>query len=121
MLFGEKLKMLRCNAGYTQSELGKLIGVSDRVLGYYETNERFPKKQETLLSLAKIFNVSMDYLLGLSNDEVEPLDTGYGTLTNEHSQYLLKNIETLFKGNAISQDEKDVLVKGILDIYFKYK
>lgn len=44
MLFGDRVKQLRENSGMTQAELGKLIGVSDRVLGYYESNERFPRK-----------------------------------------------------------------------------
>ena len=38
MKFGDKLKKLRLDRGWSQAEAGKAIGVSERVYGYYETN-----------------------------------------------------------------------------------
>ena len=63
MTFGERLRTLRTEANMTQDELGNAIGVSSRVIGYYETDNRFPKDQETLIAIANLFNVSLDYLL----------------------------------------------------------
>lgn len=62
-MFGDRLKLLRKNSGYTQKELGEKLNVSGRVIGYYESNERFPDK-DTLTDIADFFNVSVDYLLG---------------------------------------------------------
>lgn len=62
-MFGDRLKLLRKNCNYTQKELGEKLNVSGRVIGYYESNERFPDK-ETLTRLADFFEVSVDYLLG---------------------------------------------------------
>lgn len=62
-MFGDRLKSLRKNSGYTQKELGEKLNVSGRVIGYYESNERFPDK-DTLTDIADFFKVSVDYLLG---------------------------------------------------------
>lgn len=63
MTFGQRIKQLRQERGLSQEELGKLVGVSSRVLGYYEADERFPRSRETLLAFAQAFQVSLDYLL----------------------------------------------------------
>ena len=63
MTFGERLRTLRTEAGLSQEELGQAIGVSARVVGYYETDDRFPKNQQILVGIAKTFQISLDYLL----------------------------------------------------------
>ena len=63
MTFGERLRMLRREAGLSQEELGKRAHVSARVIGYYEADDRFPRDPQTLIDLAKAFQVSLDYLL----------------------------------------------------------
>ena len=35
MIFGDRLKLLRKNSGYTQKELGEKLNISGRVVGYY--------------------------------------------------------------------------------------
>ncbi len=63
MGFGDRLKELREEKGITQKELGKIINISDRVIGYYEANNRFPKDEYVLKKLADFFEVSIDYLV----------------------------------------------------------
>ena len=74
-MFGKRLRMLRKEKGLTQVELSKSIGVSDRTLGYYETEERFPP-QDVLENIANYFNVSIDYLMGRTSksDTIPPQD-----------------------------------------------
>ena len=57
------LKKLRKNKGITQAELGKVLGVSPSTIGMYEQGRRTPDKN-SLLALARFFNVTTDYLLG---------------------------------------------------------
>lgn len=64
MTFGERLRKLRNDKGITQAQLGNIIGVSDRVVGYYESDDRFPKDDIILKKMADYFNISLDYLLG---------------------------------------------------------
>ena len=63
MTFGERLRTLRQESGMSQEELGYRIGVSARVVGYYESVDRFPKNQQILVDIAKAFQISLDYLL----------------------------------------------------------
>lgn len=63
MSFGDNLKTMRKAKGLSQHELGKIFGLSDRTIGYYEANERFPKNAQLLMSMASYFEVPIDYLL----------------------------------------------------------
>ena len=58
-----KIKELRIKAGMTQSELSSLLGIAQNTLSYWEQNKYQPDN-DTLLKLANIFNVTLDYLLG---------------------------------------------------------
>lgn len=62
-----RLRELRKEKGLTQNELAKLLNVSDRSVGFYETGDRDPDT-ETLKKLANLFDVTIDYLLCRSNN-----------------------------------------------------
>ncbi len=61
--FPQKLKTLRIQYGYSQKQVAEKVGVSPSVISSYETGERTPSA-EVLLSLAYLYNASIDYLLG---------------------------------------------------------
>lgn len=60
-----RIRDLRKEKGLTQSNLAKLLSVSDRTIGFYETGQRDPDTS-TLKTLSEYFDVSVDYLLGLT-------------------------------------------------------
>lgn len=63
--FGQRLAALRKAAGYTQQELAGEVGVSRRMIAYYEGQSEHPPT--TLLpALAQALHVSADELLGLA-------------------------------------------------------
>lgn len=62
-MFAKRLKELRLNSNMKQSDLANKIDVSPSTIGMYEQGRR-SADQETLIKLAEIFNVSVDYLLG---------------------------------------------------------
>lgn len=66
MNFNIILKELRKAANLTQEQLSVKLGCSAGAIGLYEQGRRKPD-DETLISLAKIFNVSIDYLLGFEH------------------------------------------------------
>ena len=66
MPISEKLKMLRDRHGLTLDELAERTGLSRSALSNYETNESKEVSQFALVTLAKFYGVSTDYLLGLS-------------------------------------------------------
>ena len=62
----ERLKQLRIEKGVTQKEVAAAIGVTFSAYAHYEQGIREPSNQ-ILISLCKYFNVSADYLLGLTD------------------------------------------------------
>lgn len=65
--FGSHLKSLRASRGITQKQLGESIGASERGIQNYEIGARKPT-YEMLIALADFFEVSLDYLVGRSDD-----------------------------------------------------
>lgn len=56
---GERIKELRLENGFTQMQLGKLIGVSQKAVDYWERSVNEPKATY-IISLVHIFNISFD-------------------------------------------------------------
>lgn len=67
-MFGKKLKELRKKADLTQKELADALGLSAAAIGLYEQNRRSPDI-ELLEKISRYFNVSTDYLIGISNSK----------------------------------------------------
>lgn len=62
--FGNILKQLRLQNNMTQAQLARKLDLTKSVISAYETGIRMPS-YETLISIAKIFKVTTDYLLGI--------------------------------------------------------
>ena len=66
--FKDRIFELRSEAGLTQQELAKAISFGKSIVYYWENGEREPNTK-ALIALSAFFNVSIEYLLGLSNDD----------------------------------------------------
>lgn len=66
---GVRLQQLRMNRNMSQSELGKALHRSKSVISAYENDLRIPPL-EVLTEIALIFNVSLDYLVGIDKIEM---------------------------------------------------
>ena len=64
----ERIRNLREDSELTQAELGKQINVPQRTYAYYESGERMIPPP-VLVSLAHFHGVSVDYLLGLTDQK----------------------------------------------------
>ena len=62
-MFQYRLVYLRKSFNLTQSDLGKILSMTQRSISRFETGETFPD-EKTLNLIADNFNVSTDYLLG---------------------------------------------------------
>ena len=69
LLVGARLAELRKERGMTQRELSKLLSVSVTTISGYENDQNNPN-DEIKVHIARIFNVSLDYLLGVVDEEV---------------------------------------------------
>ncbi len=61
--FGQRLARLRKARGFTQTELGQLVNLSQRMMTYYERRNAWPPAH-LLPRLAEILGVSLDELVG---------------------------------------------------------
>ncbi len=68
-----RIKELRLKNGMKQSDLAHLLNVKDAAISKYE-NEKIPLTSDTILLLSKIFRVSTDYLLGISENSLNSTD-----------------------------------------------
>lgn len=64
-LFPSRLRELRKEKGVSQDQLSKELGVSKSTIGLYETGDTLPDAK-TLRDLAVYFEVSADWLLGIT-------------------------------------------------------
>ena len=98
-VFKTRLRALR--GAKSQTEVANALNVSRTSLSHYESGERVPDIN-VLYSIAKYYNVSSDYLLGIT-DVAKPdiettaisLKTGLSKRSIEHLNYLKINDKTL--------------------------
>lgn len=65
-MVADRIKILREQRGYTQSELARLLGITRSSVNAWEQGISVPSTQ-CIVELADIFKVSTDYLLGVAN------------------------------------------------------
>ncbi len=65
--FVERLKLLREKKKISQRKLANLLNVSAGTVGAWETGRNEPS-HEMLIQIADLFNVSVDYLLGRTDN-----------------------------------------------------
>ncbi len=69
--FGERLFALRTTRGFTQVDLAKALGTTQRVISYYETKGELPTP-DFLVALVRVLGVSADELLGIKPAKLGP-------------------------------------------------
>lgn len=100
MEFSERLKELRKQAHLTQVELAGQLGIVQSSYADWERGKKKPT-QKNLVKIAQILSVSVDYLVGNSEENNDELD----------------NIELLFRMNSkgLTDEEKKVFKKELID------
>ena len=98
-----RLKELRESRHMSQQELGDLVGLSKSSIGYYEQGKHQPDLN-TLETLARFFDVTVDYLLGLSpmrnfafTEKEQQLITVYRQLPAEKRDILIEFLQIITK------------------------
>ena len=101
---GERIFRLRRERGVSQTELGAKVGVSQRVMSYYENGStRIPA--DALLKIADVLKVSVYELLGRAVSGRSPKDKKtwrlleqIGQLPGAHQRAILKTIDGFLRG-----------------------
>lgn len=94
LMLGERIYFYRKRMGISQKELAALLNVTNKAISKWETGVALPKS-ETIIELAKIFNVSSDELLNLANRSKEQKThepTSLKELCEQTTDYLQKKM-----------------------------
>ncbi len=97
---GKKLAQIRRGKGFSQRDLADKIGVSVRVISYYENESSYPPAQ-LLPKIAKALNVSLDEIFGLAN------------LKNLITPKNMKLWKKLQKAEDLTKSDQEMVVKLI--------
>jgi transcriptional regulator with XRE-family HTH domain len=104
--FGQRLKGLRLSRKWSQSNLSDKINVHQTMITQYENDQKFPST-ETLIEIAKIFDVSLDYLVGLSKNKMR---FDVQELKEDPDLYRLVNLmRPTIKGVKVSDAEWEMI------------
>lgn len=96
MNFAERLKFLRTRRNITQQELATDLGISRTSVAGYESLGKQPTF-DGLISIAKYFDVTTDYLLGVSDNEFE----------NDSMKYFIDKVDKIF-----DESREELKIKG---------
>jgi len=66
-MYGQILKELRKEKGWTQAQLAEKLNTSQRSVSRYEL-ELFDLSTDMIIKICKLFEISADYLLGLKDE-----------------------------------------------------
>lgn len=121
-MIGERIKMLRERNGYTQTVLARKLGLSRASVNAWEMGINSPSTQY-LIQLAKLLNVSTDFILCIDNEQKDHLDMTvlteeqkamFRTLWNQCRKYnetvkILVEDGLVQRGEELYEDGIDIL------------
>ena len=118
---GQRIKSLRLKYNMTGNELGDRLNVTRNAVSQWETDKRIPTSH-MLSELAKLFNVSTDYLInGTTSPAFKP------TLSDRDEKDIQKRLELLmndldsetglafYNGDGEMDDETRELLRASLE------
>ena len=78
MTFGEKLKDLRTQKGWSQEKLAKQMGVTRRTIGGYEAGTTYPRTRDMYAKLAELLETDVNYLMTENEEFMTEVGSFYG-------------------------------------------
>ena len=121
MKFAEKVRNARLNMGYTQRQLAEKTHVALRTIVSYEKGDSYPRKRETYATLANALKVETNYLVTVDEEFVVNAAEQYGTRGAAQAQAVIEGFSGLCAGGALSEEDKDAVMKALQDIYWESK
>lgn len=114
----KRLKELREQKNLTQAQLSKFLNISASTIGMYEQGRRFPD-ENLLKHISQYFNVSIDYLLGLTN--IPNTIDDYIQKSNTNSYHINDDEQTLIKKYRQLKAEDRQIIDTMLERFVPTK
>ena len=123
MKFKTILKDLRLKHGLSQEDLGKIIGVGRTTISMYESGNIVPR-QEGLLKIASYFDVSVDYLTGISSSKdvkksspyLLRLDKELKDLDEKLLNAADSSVSVLYQNHELQPNQLNIIEKQLCDL-----
>ena len=107
-----RLRELRTNMKLTQADVAKFLKVSTQAYNFYETGKREPDN-ETLQKLASFFDVSIDYLLGRTNEHT--------SVSISNDENWPSDVKVMMREAAKLNDEQKEIVRRLIKEFVNEK
>ncbi|MBB5196090.1 helix-turn-helix domain-containing protein [Anaerocolumna cellulosilytica] len=116
-----KIKHLRKDKHLTQLELAKKLNLTQSTIAAYENGIKIPTV-ENLLAIAKFFQVSTDYLLGLTeNLNYEPIESNDDFVSESIAPYTTTNSKEYSKVisyyHRLDNENKEYIIGKMIELY----
>lgn len=111
-ILSERLKALRNEAGKTQEEMSKLIGISRSTYAEYERGKNKPPIQK-LQIIADYFGVTVDYLMGNSSSKPVKNIVDVSSTIEKIINHLENDTTLTFDGKDITKESKEMLIDSL--------
>lgn len=118
MVFKERLKGKRMEAGLTQVQLAEKAGVTARTIQNYELGNRKPSNMEVIQKIADALNTTTEYLLGSSGTYVVEAHEKGGSKAARDIEQLVSEVTGLFAGGELSEESLEGAMKALNDAYW---
>ena len=118
MVFKERLKEKRMEAGLTQVQLAEKAGVTARTIQNYELGNRKPSNMEVIQKVADALNTTTEYLLGSSGTYVVEAHEKGGSKAARDIEQLVSEVTGLFAGGELSEESLEGAMKALNDAYW---
>lgn len=121
MAFGNKVREERIRAGISQQKLAERAGISLRSVQNYESNQRYPNNINIAKRIAIALGTTAEYLLAEEDMYVMEAEQRGGSRAKRDVQGLLNDLNGMFAGGEMSAEDKDKVMRAIMDMYWESK
>ena len=121
MTFAEKIRELRNKKGLSQTELGKAVGVSLRTVRNWELEGRYPKQRDLYSKLAEVLDCDINYLMTEDAAFIARAEEDYGNQGLEGAQKIMAQVNSLFTGGSLAEEDMDAFVLAVQQAYIDAK
>jgi len=121
MDFKDRLKEKRSEAGLTQVELAKKVGVTSRTIQNYEMGERIPSNLGIAQKLADALGTTVEYLLGSGGKLIVEAHEKGGAKAARDVDELVTEVQGLFSGGRLDDEAMDGVMEALFTAYMTAK
>lgn len=101
---GDRIKLLRTSSELSQEEFGRIFGIVKSTVCLYESGRSCPN-DEVKINICRHFNVSLDYLMGLSDEQ----QTNKAVEIDDTEQLLIDEYMDMYKKLNNATHPEDII------------